>query len=86
MTMHVASAMSAAANAVGVGGGRVFFAMEAGVTVFNVATGKEVCTMKGHHDFITSLAIDGPWLLTASRDGTVRVWDTGAIGRRVLQW
>lgn len=32
-------------------------------------------TLKGHTDSITAMAVHGPWLVTASKDKTIRVWD-----------
>jgi WD40 repeat protein len=50
--------------------------------IWDVATGKELLTLKGHFSGIHSLAFthNGEWLLSGSSDHTVRVWDaaTGA--------
>ncbi|HEV3262220.1 MAG TPA: WD40 repeat domain-containing protein [Gemmataceae bacterium] len=50
------------------------------VSVRDVASGKEVASLKGHEDDITAacLSPDGGRLVTASLDGTARVWEAGA--------
>lgn len=47
--------------------------------------GRLVRQFRGHEDRITDLdaSADGKWLLSASLDGTVRVWDIPSA--RVLQ-
>jgi len=51
----------------------------------DVDTGRQVRTFAGHLDSITDLSIsaDARWLLSASKDGTLRVWDIPAA--RTLQ-
>ena len=53
--------------------------------LWDVATGGEVCTFRGHTDAIASVAFspDGKRLATASVDKTVRVWEV-ATGNEVL--
>lgn len=47
------------------------------VTVWELPTGQQLCTLAGHTDIVWCLAMtsDGRQALTSSRDGTVRVWD-----------
>lgn len=47
------------------------------VTVWELPTGRRLCTLAGHTDTIFGLALtsDGRQALTSSGDGTVRVWD-----------
>jgi eukaryotic-like serine/threonine-protein kinase len=47
------------------------------VKVWDLTSGQETLTMKGHTTMVTSLAFspDGHRLITASRDMTVRIWD-----------
>ena len=44
---------------------------------FDIETGKRVRMVPGHSDVITdvSFSSDGRWLLSSSRDGTLRVYD-----------
>ncbi|MER8226372.1 protein kinase [Streptomyces sp. NPDC094143] len=47
------------------------------VTVWELPTGRQLCSLAGHTDTVYCLALtsDGRQALTSSRDGTVRVWD-----------
>ncbi|KAF5840981.1 quinon protein alcohol dehydrogenase-like superfamily [Dunaliella salina] len=52
-----------------------------GITVYDIeANGRLVRRFKGHEDRVTSLQLsaDCRWLLSASMDGTLRVWDVPA--------
>jgi WD40 repeat protein len=48
------------------------------VRVWDVATGREQATMRGHQTEVYALAFspDGTWLATGAWDHTARVWDT----------
>jgi WD40 repeat protein len=52
---------------------------------WDVATGREERTLRGHTGLVKRLAFapDGQRLASASLDGTVKLWDT-AIGQEVL--
>src|SRR5262249_46722432 len=53
------------------------------IKLWDVATGKETRTLKGHQDMVLALAFSrsGHLLVTGSLDNTVRVWDpaTGVV-------
>jgi WD40 repeat protein len=52
-------------------------------TLWDVASGRELATLRGHKEAIQDLAFspDGNWVATASNDYTTRVWDvrTGQV-------
>jgi WD40 repeat protein len=50
--------------------------MDHTVTIWDVKTGNEAITLRGHTGPVWSVAFspDGQRLLTSSRDGTVRTW------------
>jgi WD40 repeat protein len=56
------------------------------VILWNVLTGHEVITLKGHAIYVTSIAFsaDGKRIVTGSCDATVRVWDLTTQGREIL--
>ncbi len=53
------------------------------VRLWNVATGSRVAIVRGHSDAVTGVAFsnDGARFATASRDGTILVWDTSQHAR-----
>jgi WD40 repeat protein len=70
-------------------GARVYTANGSDIHVWDVATGHLLSTFKGHTEAVTRLALsgDGRTLVSASDDGTLRVWNAatgaarGPIGR-----
>jgi len=55
------------------------------VKLWDLTTGRELHTLTGHEDAVTSLAFspDGRWLVSGSWDKTIKIWDVG--GGRELQ-
>jgi WD40 repeat protein/tRNA A-37 threonylcarbamoyl transferase component Bud32 len=53
--------------------------------VWDIASGRETLTLKGHSDDVNSVAVtrDGRRVVTGSDDGTVRIWDA-ASGQQLL--
>ena len=45
--------------------------------IWDAATGRERVTLRGHAGAVAAVAVapDGSWLASASRDGTVQIWD-----------
>ena len=48
------------------------------IKIFSVEDGKHLCSIKGHHDLIHDMnwSADDSVLITASADGSVKVWNT----------
>jgi WD40 repeat protein len=57
------------------------------VRVWDVATGEEVAVLRGHehHVYSAAFAPDGARIVTASRDGTARIWDSVPYARRYAE-
>lgn len=57
-------------------GHHVASAVDKVVTIWNIDTRHELCMLRGHKDIIHSVAFSSPGhlLLTASADGTARIW------------
>jgi WD40 repeat protein len=55
------------------------------IMVFDVETGKDVCTLTGHEGAVPSVAFspDGKFLASGSNDETVRIWDV-ATARKAM--
>src|SRR5262245_13677493 len=53
---------------------------EGAVRLWDLRTGKQIRTFKGHADMITAVALsrDSKRLVTASVDGTARLWDVAS--------
>jgi WD40 repeat protein len=49
------------------------------IKLWDVGTGKERATLKGHRNEVTSVAYspDGKTLASGSRDYTIKLWDVG---------
>jgi WD40 repeat protein len=66
---------SAAVNAIGWCSGCLWLGMESSIVVLSITDGSELQRLHGHTEFVTAIATDTPWVFSASRDNTVRVWD-----------
>ncbi|MFE9103817.1 NB-ARC domain-containing protein [Actinomadura geliboluensis] len=57
------------------------------VRLWDAGTGAVRAVLTGHRRVVTGVAIapDGAWLASASRDGTVRIWDAAADRSRVRE-
>ena len=58
-----------------------------GVHAWEAETGNEILSLNGHSKSITAIdwRIDGKLVLTASEDGTLRIWD-GTNGKQIKNW
>jgi len=57
------------------------------VTIWNVSTGQEALTLRGHAEGVTAVAFsrDGNLLASACLDGSVHIWDATPLAERALQ-
>lgn len=44
--------------------------------VIDITVGKVVATLSGHTDSITCIVVDMPYILTGSKDSSVKVWSS----------
>ena len=53
--------------------------------VWDVITGQQVCTLKGHKDaaYAVAASADGKRIATGSQDRTVKIWDASGFERAV---
>ncbi len=51
------------------------------IKLWNISSGKEICTLSQHTKEVTSVAFssNGKLLASGSKDGIVNIWDTGSI-------
>lgn len=58
-------------------GGRFITASENSLAAWSLKTGEQLFTLEGHTDEVVDLVVtpDSKWLISASRDKTLRVWD-----------
>ena len=75
MLVRAQRVYSAAVNAIGWCSGCLWLAMETNIVVLSITDGNELQRLHGHTEFVTAIATDAPWVFSASRDGTMRVWD-----------
>ena len=54
----------------------LFCAADMDLHVIDTGTGRKVETLKGHTDVITCLVVHMPWVMTGSRDASIKVWST----------
>jgi WD40 repeat protein len=48
------------------------------ILLYDAATGKQVSELSGHTDNVFQVAFVGPYLISCSADGTVKIWDRDA--------
>ena len=56
------------------------------VRIWDVATGRQRATLKGHSSWVSAVAVapDGSWLASGGSDGTVRIWDAATGQERTI--
>ncbi len=65
-------------NAIGWCSGCLWLGMDTSIAVLSITDGSELQRLHGHTEFVTAIATDAPWVFSASRDGTMRVWDAAS--------
>lgn len=73
-TVEMREAQGCGVNALAWERSLIFAAADMNLQVWDTSSGRLVETLKGHTNVITCLCLSFPWVLTGSRDNTVKVW------------
>ena len=76
LTLRAQAVEGMAVNALAWERNVVLAACDMDVLVLDANSGKRVVALQGHTDVVTCLVVSMPWVISGSRDASIKVWST----------